>query len=89
MKGMPDIDFVSPIQMFLLFFPRALIELVSTKSNKAHPELHLTWVEFWRFIGLILFMVTCENYNRREFWSSNPINKICALYRFNNYMLGR
>ena len=90
MKGMPDINFVSHIQMFLLFFPRVLLEhLVMAETNKAHPELNLTWEELLRFIGLILFMATCSNYNRREFWSCNPINKFGAPYRFNNYMSRR
>ena len=89
MLGMPDVNFVSHIQMFLLFFPRVLIDLVITESNKAHSELHLTFGEFLRFLGLKLFMATCANYNRREFWSSNPINEFGAPYRFNDYMSWR
>ena len=91
MRGMPEPEYASYVQMFLLFFPRALIEdIVLAETNKAHPNLKLSWGELLRFLGIILFMATVGNYQRREFWSSQPISvDHGAPYRFHHWMSGR
>lgn len=91
MKGMPEPEFASYVGIFLIFFPRVLLnEIVLKETNKAHPDLLLTWGELLRFLGLILFMATVGNYNRREFWSSQPISvDHGAPYRFHHWMSGK
>ena len=79
------------LECFSCFFPRLLIkDIVLTKTNKAHPDLSLTWGELLRFLGLVLFMATVGNYNRRKFWNSQPINvDHGAPYRFRHWMSGK
>ncbi len=74
MKVMSEPEFAMYIGVFLLLLPRELLqEIVLKETNKVVPNLNLKWGELLHFIGLILFMATCGNYNHKEFWSSQPI----------------
>ena len=82
---------ISYLDMFLLFFPEMLREVIieATNSNlrQANAPL-LTHNEFLQFIGLWLFMATvCGSYSRRKFWDKRPVSmEYGAPYSFHEYM---
>ena len=78
------------ISLFLLFFPRALIDLIVRETNKSlidegKPELEVG--EFMRFLGLQLFMSTLTGFKKDDYWSATPIEiESGAPYRFGMFM---
>ena len=79
---------VSFVQMFLLFFPRTIIDLILEETNK-RLGTPADLGEFLRFIGIILFIATQSSINRREYWSHRLVSiEYGAPYRFHEWMSG-
>ena len=74
--------------MFLLFFPRTIVDLIIGETNKVLGT-PMDIGEFLRFLGIILFIATQSSINRREYWSKRPVSvDYGAPYRFHNWMSG-
>ena len=75
--------------MFLLFFPRTIVDLIIGETNKVLGT-PMDIGEFLRFLGIILFIATQSSINRREYWSERPVSvDYGAPYRFHNWMSGK
>ena len=76
--------------MFLIFFPRLLVDLIVIETSKNMLEkgiASLTYGEFLVYIGLRLFMSTLIGYKTNDFWSSASITmESGAPFRLNEFM---
>ena len=93
LNGTPGIEIgqnMSYLSMFLLFFPRILIDLIvdmTSKTLKNNFKSEVTVGKFLRFLGLQLFMSTVTGFKRNDWWSSTPIEfEKGAPYRFGSFM---
>jgi hypothetical protein len=84
---------MTKLQMFLLFFPIAYLDSVVTMQTsltlqrQAHKPL--SFGEFIRFLGCILFMSCFSGLDRKDYFSSAPITmEEGAPYRLTMYMPG-
>jgi hypothetical protein len=79
-----------PLRMFLLFLLKYFIEnVILAETNKSLGEdgMPITYGEFLRWIGILLFMSTLSGFKRRDYWSLTPINLYSgAPYRLNDWM---
>lgn len=84
---------ISYLQMFLLFFPLRLRNVVIDATNKnlkanGHPEV--SHGEFLRWIGIWLFMSTLGRVAQNKYWESYDVRMDKgAPYRFHKWMSGQ
>jgi hypothetical protein len=88
-----DLRTFTKLDMFLLFFPYEYLEDVIVKEtskalvDQAHQPM--TYGEFIRFLGCILFMSCFSGVDRTDFFSSDPITmEKGAPYRLTQFMAG-
>ena len=91
-RGLDDILIygISYLQMFLIFFPNILINLIVQQTNKnlrQQAKTETTYGEFLVFLGIQMYMSTLVGFQRREFWSMCPITlEEGAPFRLNAFM---
>ena len=74
------------VTMFNIFFSTKIGWMIILETNKK-LEYTLDIGEWLRFLGIILFMSTSNCCQRRDYWSSRPVNiEYGAPYRFNDWM---
>ena len=93
LNGIPDhyLEGVSVVYIFLMFFPRDILEsifLVETKKNLKKKKLEVAYFcEFIQWIGVCIFMSTLSSFGCYNFWSIQPIYTFRgALYFFHRWM---
>ena len=85
LRGIP-LESCSFMTMFNIFFSTKLGWMIIIESNKRLEE-PLDVGEWLCFLGIILFMSTFPVSNRRDYWSSKPVNiEYGAPFRFNKWM---
>jgi hypothetical protein len=80
---------MSEFDLFRMSFPEAyIIEVMLPETNKHIDGEDVTLSEFYKWLGCFFFMACFEGVSdRREWWSSEPINKFKgAPFRLNEYM---
>ena len=72
--------------MFQIFFASTIGDMVITETNKV-LDVPMDMGEWLRFVGILLLLSTVTCFNRRDFWSTQPIDiEFGAPYRFNDWM---
>ena len=78
------------ITMFLLMFPKQLLEVIVSRTSKQLEKNGNTVTslgEFLRFLGLQMFMSTQTGFSRRDYWSGAPVTLTAgAPFRLNEFM---
>ena len=81
---------MSYLGMFLIFFPKLLVDIIIKQTNvnlRKQNLTEITYGEFLVFLGLNLFMCTLVGYKKKDFWSIAPITfEQGAPYRLNQFM---
>jgi hypothetical protein len=82
---------ITHVNMFLLFLPTTFFKDCILKqmndSIAKNGGSHVSWGEFLRWIGILLYMSTITGFKRRDFWSLKPVNVYDGIpYRFSEWM---
>ena len=90
LMNFPNNILPTPVQLFEHFFPKPYLVdvlLAQTNSQLKNESFKITYGELLRYLGMWFHMATTNFENRRDFWSTKPINSYNgAPWRYNEVM---